>query len=264
MQNYLLLHKALKPQIQRIVLKTTSVITMDTSPIYFWRETGHEGYLSQWWTSDPFTQSPSPSSPSSSSSSSTPITFKTAEHYMMHAKALLFTDPAVALSILKADHPRKVKALGRKVHNFNEALWNENRERIVREGNLLKFRSAPELRKKLLATGERELVEASPMDRIWGIGFSPDKAPGSNRGRWGLNLLGKILMEVRTVLREEEEVEAERKGRKREVVEAKAKRRRSSEEGEGSQAVDEGTVKKSRRGEEDVEPAKTANDTARG
>ncbi|KAK1716739.1 uncharacterized protein BDZ83DRAFT_536493, partial [Colletotrichum acutatum] len=175
-----------------------------TSPIYFWRETGQEGYLSQWWTSNPFTQSPS-----SPSSSSTPITFKSAEHYMMHAKALLFTDLAVALSILKADHPRKVKALGRKVHNFNEALWNENRERIVREGNLLKFRSAPELRKKLLATGDRELVEASPMDRIWGIGFAPDKAASADRGRWGLNLLGKILMEVRTVLREEEEVEEE-------------------------------------------------------
>ncbi|KAK0381843.1 oxidoreductase family protein [Colletotrichum limetticola] len=190
--------------------------------------------------------------------------FAEAEHYMMHAKALLFTDPTVALSILKADHPRKVKALGRKVRNFNEALWNENRERIVREGNLLKFRSAPELRKKLLATGDRELVEASPMDRIWGIGFSPDKAPGSDRGRWGLNLLGKILMEVRTVLREEAEVEEERKGRKREVVEAEAKRRRSSEEREGSQVVDEGAVKKSRRGEEDAGSVKTANDTAEG
>ncbi|KAL0765926.1 hypothetical protein CaCOL14_011668 [Colletotrichum acutatum] len=157
-------------------MRSSSVITMDTLPIYFWRETGQEGYLSQWWTSNPFTQSPS-----SPSSSSTPITFKTAEHYMMHAKALLFADLAVALSILKADHPRKVKALGRKVHNFNEALWNENRERIVREGNLLKFRSAPELRKKLLATGDRELVEASPMDRIWGIGFAPDKAASADR-----------------------------------------------------------------------------------
>ncbi|KAK1623540.1 hypothetical protein BDP81DRAFT_299314, partial [Colletotrichum phormii] len=141
----------------------------------------------------------------------TPITFKTAEHYMMHAKALLFTDPSVALSVLKADHPRKVKALGRKVHNFNEAVWNENRERIVREGNLLKFRSAPGLRRQLLATGGRELVEASPRDRIWGIGFAPEKAAGVDRDRWGLNLLGKILMEVRGVLRDEEEVEEEMK-----------------------------------------------------
>ncbi|KXH56576.1 hypothetical protein CSAL01_03410 [Colletotrichum salicis] len=222
---------------------------MDTPPIYFWRETGQEGYLSQWWTSNPFTQSPSPSLSSPSSSSATPITFKTAEHYMMHAKALLFTDPSVARSVLKADHPRKVKALGRKVHNFNEAVWNENRERIVREGNLLKFRSAPGLRRQLLATGERELVEASPMDRIWGIGFAPGKAVGVDRDRWGLNLLGKILMEVRGVLRDEEEVEEEMKRKNREVVEGKAKRRSLEE----SEVVDEGTAKKSRREGKGVE-----------
>ncbi|KAI8164909.1 hypothetical protein K4K49_012158 [Colletotrichum sp. SAR 10_70] len=168
---------------------------METTPIYFWRETGHAGYLSQWWMDHPFTLE----SPDSS-----PITFKTAEHYMMYGKAMLFNDPKVALTILKADHPRKVKALGRKVSGFDEAIWNENRERIVREGSLLKFRSSPELKEKLLGTGERELVEASPMDRIWGIGYSPEKAPASDRSRWGLNLLGKVLMEVRAHLREEE------------------------------------------------------------
>ncbi|KAH0431621.1 hypothetical protein CcaCcLH18_06925 [Colletotrichum camelliae] len=173
---------------------------METTPIYFWRETGHEGYLSQWWMADPFTLE----SPDSS-----PVTFKTAEHYMMHGKAMLFNDPKVALTILKADHPRKVKALGRKVSGFDEDVWNENRERIVREGSLLKFRSSPELKEKLLATGERELVEASPMDRIWGIGYSPEKAPASDRSRWGLNLLGKVLMEVRAQLRDEEEGDAE-------------------------------------------------------
>ncbi|OHE98190.1 hypothetical protein CORC01_06558 [Colletotrichum orchidophilum] len=224
---------------------------MDTTPIYFWRETGPEGYLSQWWTSNPFTQSHSSSSSSSSPSSPSPsptITFKTAEHYMMHAKALLFSDTDVALSVLKADHPRKVKALGRKVRGFDERAWNENRERIVREGNLLKFRCAPELRRRLLATGERELVEASPMDRIWGIGFAPDKAPWSDRRRWGLNLLGKVLMEVRTVLREEEDKEAE-DGRKKE--DAKAKRRRGQEKNEEGHDRDEGTVKKSKRVEGD-------------
>ncbi|OLN97073.1 N-glycosidase [Colletotrichum chlorophyti] len=164
-----------------------------TTPVYFWRETGPEGYLSQWWSSDPFTSSDSP-----------PRTFKTAEHYMMHGKALLFSDAAAALAILKADHPRKVKALGRKVKGFDGAVWDANRERLVREGNLLKFRCAPALRALLLATGDRELVEASPLDRIWGIGFSPEKAPETDRSRWGLNLLGKVLMEVRTVLREEE------------------------------------------------------------
>ncbi|WYZ42639.1 hypothetical protein EsH8_VI_000338 [Colletotrichum jinshuiense] len=191
---------------------------MDTTPIYFWRETGEAGYLSQWWTRDPFTLSPVESSP---------VTFKTAEHYMMHGKAVLFNDADTALSILKADHPRKVKALGRKVKGFDETLWNENRERIVREGSLLKFRCAPELKAQLLATGERELVEASPLDRIWGIGFSPEKAPGSDRSRWGLNLLGKVLMEARTQLREEQEKEDEDKNKRQE---ARAKRKRVQEE----------------------------------
>lgn len=62
---------------------------------------------------------------------------------------------------------------------------------------------AESMRKWLLATGERELVEASPMDRIWGVGFGAREA-GANRHRWGQNLLGKALMEVRKRLREEE------------------------------------------------------------
>ncbi|GKT63255.1 hypothetical protein ColTof4_05159 [Colletotrichum tofieldiae] len=213
---------------------------MDTSPIYFWRETGQDGYLSQWWTKDPFTSTSSPAS--------SPITFKTAEHYMMHGKARLFSDADVALSVLKADHPRKVKALGRKVKGFDEALWNANREHIVREGNLLKFRCAPELKKKLLATGERELVEASPLDRIWGIGFSPEKAPASDRSRWGLNLLGKVLMEVRTALREERDKEKDMGEQKK----TRAKRRRATSQGEGEQ-IKEGTSKSRRVGEQEAE-----------
>jgi ribA/ribD-fused uncharacterized protein len=59
------------------------------------------------------------------------------------------------------------------------------------------------LKALLLATGERELVEASPMDRIWGIGFG-EKNAGRARRHWGLNLLGKALMDVRKRLREEE------------------------------------------------------------
>ncbi|KAK2007979.1 DUF1768-domain-containing protein [Colletotrichum eremochloae] len=186
---------------------------MDTSPIYFWRETGPEGYLSQWWASDP-----------STSSSSPPVTFKTAEHYMMHGKALLFGDADAALVILQADHPRKARALGRQVRGFDEALWASHRERIVREGNLLKFRCAPELRRKLLATGERELVEASPLDRVWGIGFSPGEAPTSDRRLWGLNLLGKVLMEVRAALREEQERKRQREDEKSRT---RAERRRA-------------------------------------
>jgi ribA/ribD-fused uncharacterized protein len=64
------------------------------------------------------------------------------------------------------------------------------------EGNYLKYSQDEELKQKLLATGERELVEASPRDRIWGVGFEA-KYAGANRREWGLNLLGKVLMETR-------------------------------------------------------------------
>ena len=77
--------------------------------------------------------------------------------------------------------------------------------RIVEEGNYLKFTAsedAEDLRAMLLATGERELVEASPRDRIWGVGFA-EKNAENNRVRWGQNLLGKALMNVRARLREE-------------------------------------------------------------
>ena len=141
---------------------------------------------------------------------------------MMYQKALLFKDTTVASQILKADHPRKVKSLGRKVKNFTDEAWNSVREEIVRRGTYLKFTNAVteegfslgtgkdepplrgSLREMLLATGDREIVEASPYDAIWGIGLAAKNAEGM-RDEWGLNLLGKALMEVRTKLREEEE-----------------------------------------------------------
>lgn len=136
--------------------------------------------------------------------------------FMMYQKAKLFGDDATAAEVLRTKAPRKAKSLGRKVTNFKEAVWEAKREAIVLKGNMLKF-GAPasgqtpiqpgsegSLRDKLLRTGDAELVEASPFDRVWGVGFKPEEAE-ANRKRWGLNLLGKALMEVRAALREEEE-----------------------------------------------------------
>jgi ribA/ribD-fused uncharacterized protein len=126
--------------------------------------------------------------------------------YMMHRKALLFApDSPITAQILAvgqpAPHPRQLKKLGRQVPNFSDEVWKRERYGIVLQGNLLKFSQSDELKGKLLATGDRELVEASPRDRIWGIGFGKVKA-GQNRERWGLNLLGKCLMETRRILKE--------------------------------------------------------------
>lgn len=90
----------------------------------------------------------------------------------------------------------------------------EDKLDIVTEGNYHKFtvsEDAANLRSLLLATGDRELVEASSLDRIWGVGFA-EKNAGANRHRWGQNLLGKAIMSVRERLRAEDgkkvEVEA--------------------------------------------------------
>ena len=117
------------------------------------------------------------------------VTFPSAEHWMMVRKALLFGDAEKAREILGVpDDMGAVKALGRQVRNFDEAVWVGARQGIVLEGNMHKFGQNEELRAKLLATGTRRLVEASPRDRVWGIGFGARNAL-KNRGHWGLNLL---------------------------------------------------------------------------
>ncbi|HWO19495.1 MAG TPA: NADAR family protein [Kofleriaceae bacterium] len=127
-------------------------------------------------------------------------TFNCAEQYMMHGKALLFGDAEVAAEILAADHPRKHKALGRKVRGFDDARWKREREAIVRAGNHAKFTQNAALREQLLATRGTTLVEASPYDRIWGIGLAASDPRAQDPAKWrGQNLLGRIL----TALREE-------------------------------------------------------------
>lgn len=130
------------------------------------------------------------------------ITYPTAEHWMMAQKALLCDDLDVYRQIVAASKPGEAKDLGRKVKNFDNDKWDQHRYEIVKTGNLYKFAQHPALAKYLLETGDRVLVEASPVDAIWGIGLSADSAHISNVDAWrGLNLLGFALMEVRDTLR---------------------------------------------------------------
>lgn len=125
---------------------------------------------------------------------------------MMACEALVFDDLDVFAQVIGAGADdicmRAVKDLGRQVKNFDETVWKRVRERIVLEGNLHRFKQNGELRVSLLATGHKIIVEASPRDRIWGIGFGEERVLDV-RGRWGLSLLGKALMDVRETLREE-------------------------------------------------------------
>ncbi len=131
------------------------------------------------------------------------IEYMTAEHYMMAEKAKLFGDNETYQKIIKATNPGEAKSLGREVRGFDESKWVENRFQIVVSGNVLKFSQNQELSEFLLNTGNRVLVEASPVDKIWGIGLAVDNQKAENPNLWrGQNLLGFALMEVRDVLRE--------------------------------------------------------------
>jgi ribA/ribD-fused uncharacterized protein len=129
--------------------------------------------------------------------------FNCAEQYMMHGKATLFGDREVAAEILSADHPRKHKALGRKVRGFDGGTWERERTRIVKDGNRAKFTQNTGLLTTLLATRGTTLVEASPYDKIWGIGLAETDPRASDPTRWkGKNLLGVVLTELRDELLE--------------------------------------------------------------
>lgn len=161
--------------------------------LHFW---GHQpqpdgslgaGCLSQWWPS-PFTVDG--------------VTYATAEHWMMAGKARMFGDAEAEKRAIAAKHPKSAKAVGRQVRDFDEATWVAGRFELVVAGNVAKFGQDPALRAYLLGTNTRVLVEASPRDRVWGIGLSATDIGADDPGQWqGLNLLGFALMETRARLR---------------------------------------------------------------
>ncbi|MFO0878989.1 MAG: NADAR family protein [Gemmataceae bacterium] len=127
--------------------------------------------------------------------------FSHAEQFMMYCKAVLFHDSESAEKILQSHTPQQQKALGRQIRGFNEAVWGLFREGIVSTGSYAKFTQDPELLELLLATRGTTLVEASPHDRVWGIGLAENDPRAEDRSRWrGLNLLGEILTRTREAI----------------------------------------------------------------
>jgi hypothetical protein len=166
--------------------------------VHFW---GHRprrdgsvgaGCFSQWWPS-PFTADG--------------VEYATAEHWMMAGKARLFGDTEAERKAVAATSPAAAKKVGRTVRGFDEETWRRHRYDIVVAGSTHKFGHHADLRAYLLGTGGRVLVEASPVDRIWGIGVPADDERAQDPARWrGLNLLGFALMEARERLRAAEAV----------------------------------------------------------
>jgi ribA/ribD-fused uncharacterized protein len=155
---------------------------------FFWGHTGHiqKACLSQWFPCKFKHEG---------------IIYTSTEQWMMAEKARLFNDESTLLKILASSSPKEVKALGRKVTPYNDALWKKESRNIVLQGNLLKFEQNPELRSHLKATGDTILVEASPYDKIWGIGLEANHPHASNPTLWpGENQLGFCLIEARSKL----------------------------------------------------------------
>lgn len=129
------------------------------------------------------------------------VEFTSAEQFVMYTKAMLFMDLETAGEILKTKNLRKIKDLGRQVKPFIENTWNVYRWNVVYMANKYKFTQNEKLKQALLNTKETTLVEASPYDKIWGIGLSEKDLQASNRSTWkGQNLLGEILTELRIEL----------------------------------------------------------------
>ncbi|WP_443060481.1 NADAR family protein [Streptomyces sp. NBC_00459] len=161
--------------------------------LHFWghrpRPDGRVGpsCLSQWWPA---------------AFSVDGVEYATAEHWMMAAKARLFEDAEAERQAITAPNPALAKKAGRLVRGFDQAVWERERFGIVVEGSVHKFTAHSDLGGFLLGTGERVLVEASPVDRVWGIGLAADDEAALDPERWrGPNLLGFALMAARERLR---------------------------------------------------------------
>lgn len=127
--------------------------------------------------------------------------FYNSEQAFMYEKAKMF-DPAMTKKILKEGRPWKVKQLGRQVRNYNDTVWNESRYSIMKQIIREKANGNKDFKQILLSTEDAILVEASPYDRIWGVGIDSNNPNIYNPTKWsGYNLLGKALMEVRNEIK---------------------------------------------------------------
>lgn len=161
-------------------------------PVYFW---GHrssqkgavtKACLSQWWPSEFYVEN---------------HLYVSAEHWMMAEKASLFGDENILSKILSTRKPGAAKALGRQIEKFDQSVWDNHKYHIVVMGSYHKFSQDNELKGFLVGTGTRVLIEASPVDKVWGIGLAEADPHVGNPLKWkGENLLGFALMSARDVL----------------------------------------------------------------
>ncbi len=127
--------------------------------------------------------------------------FYNSEQAFMWEKALCFGDTETANQILETSNPRTAKDLGRLVKNYDEKIWETKRFDAMFNVCLAKFSQNKPRLETLLSTGNKTIVEASPYDKVWGVGihWTDDEILDENNWK-GQNLLGRVLMKVREQL----------------------------------------------------------------
>ena len=130
--------------------------------------------------------------------------FTSTEQAFMYAKAMFFNDYEIANLILNTDNPSRCRQLGRYVHGYDDKKWDKVRYEIFYKYNLMKYTQDKKLQKMLLDPkfDDKVFVEASPIDNIWGIGIAENNDPEYKEHIWGKNLLGKILTNIRTRIKQ--------------------------------------------------------------
>lgn len=154
----------------------------------------YHGPFSQWWPNDFIVDD---------------IKYNCNEQYMMASKAALFEDQKSFEKIMEVTgpwekvhdftkYPKEQKRLGRLVKNFDTDIWNDNAVDIVERGQIHKLLQNTYILEMLGMTKGKLLVEASPYDKIWGIGLRNDDPRAFDMSQWkGLNWLGEALTKAR-------------------------------------------------------------------
>ena len=117
--------------------------------------------------------------------------WKTSEHYFQAHKFV--NSPYHFNRVLKAKTPSEAAIIGRDRTLPLRSDWEFVKESVMKKGLLAKFRQNNNIKKLLLSTDNKELVEKTTTDYYWGC--------GSNKT--GKNMLGKLLMTVRDQLKAE-------------------------------------------------------------
>ena len=167
--------------------ETLTVNGKEYPAVYFYGTEDKNGYLSNWYRS-PFTVDG--------------ITFNCMEQFIMYEKCMTFGDTESAQKVLNAEDPKEQKRIARAASGYDEKVWDGMRQVIALRGLIEKFRQNPELKEKLLATGDAYLVESTYRDRIWACGRNLSGTGKNDISGWnGRNILGFALMQAREFLK---------------------------------------------------------------